>query len=233
MKETYYEIDDKKFQQLAKNWYTQKTAWKMLRLLSWFFLLAGVASIVVVAGIAFQPPVPDIKIALMIAPMGFIPAFPLFCFAYVTKSQAVRQLGKPFTSMSRIFLVSDDSGFRFGYHDCYDFDRRGSALVHQIAYANIHHVEVDQDLHLFTVVGRTERVEYIDLSLNVIDYQFTSGQFGNRASFSFFLALENEQEFLDELKAHYVNIQFVQRGPRVKASELFHNTPRAGDGVSG
>ncbi len=70
MKETYYEIDDKKFQQLAKNWYTQKTAWKMLRLLSWFFLLAGVASIVVVAGIAFQPPVPDIKIALMIAPMG-------------------------------------------------------------------------------------------------------------------------------------------------------------------
>ncbi len=209
MNDKYYNIVQDKYAALIKSWYTQKWSWKMLHLLSWLFLLAGVTAIVGMTVMALQPPVPAGDAVWTMILGGVAMACPLFCFAYVTKTQAVRCVGKPYTAMRNPFLYSNRSGIQFGYHDCYDFKRANSMIVHQIAYANIHHVEMDRAQSLFTVVGRTERVEYEDVTTGRIAYEFTSGQFGDMASFSFFLALENEQEFFDDLKSYGVEIKYV------------------------
>ncbi len=209
MKETYYKIEESQFRKLTKRWYRKKKSWKMLNLLSWFFLLMGVAAIAFMAIQGLDPTVPDMEaVALMVA-VGIILSVVPFCLAFITKNQAIRHIGKPYSGMRKIFLYSNDSGFQFGYHNRYDFECDTSMIVHQIAYENIHHAEIDRAQSLFTVVGRTERVEYEDMAADRIAYQFTHGQFGDMASFSFFLALENEQAFFDELKAHGVDLQFV------------------------
>lgn len=209
MKETYYKVDEKQFAKLAKNWYTQKTSWKVLNAISWIFVLIGTAAIIFMSIQAADPTVPSIDARVLLVAGGIILAVLPYCFAYVTKSQAIWRMGKPYTSMKQIFLYTNEFGFQFGYHDCHDKKWAQSMIVHQIAYENIHHVEVDQKLKLFTVVGRTERVEYYDMAANRIAYIFTNGQFGDMATFSFFVCFENEQGFFDELKAHNVEIKFV------------------------
>ncbi len=209
MNDKYYTIDDEKYDALIKKWYTQKRSWKVLHLLSWFFVVAGVAAIVGMTVAALQPPVPAGTAVWTMIMGGAVMAFPLFIFAYVTKTQAVRCVGKPYTAMLRPFLYSNRSGIQFGYHDRYDFKWDNSMIVHQIAYVNIHHVEMDQQKHLLTVVGRTERVEYEDALAGIIAYRFTDGQFGDMANFSFFLAIEDEQAFFENLKANGVQIQYV------------------------
>lgn len=209
MKGTYYPINEKKFHQLAKSLYIHKPAWKILNLLSWFFLLIGVVPIVVMSIEAAQPTVPTTEAAVLIVVVGFVLAFLLLCIAFVIKNQAIRCMGKPYTSMGHMFLYSNYSGFQFGHRDLYHAKWPENMMVDQIAYENIHHVEVNQALQLFTVVGRTERVEYINMEEDRIAYEFTNGQFGDMASFSFFLAIENKQDFFDELKKHNVVIQFT------------------------
>ncbi len=209
MNEKYYKVDEKKFAELAKKWYTKKTSWKGLNLLSWAFFLIGTAAIIFMVIQSFDPTVPSLDARVLIIVGGVVLAVLPYCFAYVTKSQAIWRVGKPYTSMRQIFLYTDETYLQFGYHDRHDRKWAASMIVHQIQYPNIHHVEVDKAQSLITVIGTTERVEYSDMAANEIEYRFTTGQFGDKASFSFFEAFENEQGFFDELKAHNVEINFV------------------------
>lgn len=209
MNDRYYNVDSKKFRALAKAWYTQKKAWKWLSLLSWAFLLLGVAVIAASVYFAATLTVSDFMAVFTILCVGAFCAFLPFCFAYITRKQAIRHVGKPFSAMKEMFLYSNRSGIQFGYHDRYDRKWVNSMIVNQIAYENIHHVEVDQKNKLLTVIGRTERIEYIDMIADRIAYRFTNGQFGDKASFSFFICFENEEDFYDELRAHQVEIKVV------------------------
>ncbi len=207
MNERYYKVDKDKFGQLVKNWYRQKKSWKWLNVLFWAFMILGLVPLAIGIHNAMAPTVPSMDAFVLLITGGAIVSFPFYIFAYVTKSQAIRHVGKPFTSMRDIFLYSNRSGIQFGYHDRYDRKSAGSAIVHQIAYENIHHVEVDDTLKMVKVIGRTERVEYYNLFTNRIDYRFTDGQFGDMASFSFFLGIEDEESFFDELTSHGVKIE--------------------------
>ncbi len=208
MDEVYYEADETKFVALTKAWYRKKRSWKLLNLLSWVFLLIGAGAILFMTIMAFDPSVPSTAAFVLLLTAGLVLSCLPFCLAYVTKSQAIRHLGKPYTAMCHIFLCSGPVGFQFGYHDRYDCKWVGSMIVHQIAYENIHHVEVDKAHSLFTVVGRTERVEYMDMAEDRIAYRFTNGQFGDMAEFSFFLAFDGEADFFAQLNAHRVDIRY-------------------------
>ncbi len=210
MEEKFYKVNRKQFYRLAKNWYSQKKPWKYLCLLSWFFILIGVAAIVVMCIQAADPTVPSLDARVLLVLAGFILAVLPFIFAYVTQSQAKRILGKPYTGMQMMFLLTNRSGIQFGYHEKFNRKWRLNTMVDQIAYENIHHVELNQKSRLVTVVGRTERVEYINMQQDRIGYSFTDGQFGDMASFSFFLAIENEQEFWDELEKRGVKVTFTE-----------------------
>lgn len=209
MDSIYYKFDQQKFAKLAKSFYTQKKAWKLLNLLSWFFVLLGLVPIVGMSILAFEPDVPTWDASVLLITGGLVLSVLPFCFAYITRSQATRHLGKPFSTMQQMFLYSNDTGIQFSYHDRYDFKSAASIIAHQIAYDNIHHVEVDQTNQLVTIVGRTERIEYSDYIQDQIDYRFTNGQFGDKATFSFFRCFENEQIFFNQLKAHSVGIRFL------------------------
>lgn len=209
MNEKYYNVDSKKFRALTKAWYTKKKSWKWLSLLRWAFFLLGVAAIAAAVYFAMTLTVSDFMAVFTILCTGLICSFLPFCLAYVTKMQAIRHVGKPFSAMKEMFLYSNRSGIQFGYHDRYDRKWNNSMIVHQIAYENIHHVEVDQKYKMLTVIGRTERIEYIDMVADRIAYRFTNGQFGDTASFSFFICFENEGAFYDELRAHQVEIRVV------------------------
>lgn len=210
MKERYYKVDEEAFKKLTKKWYRKKKSWKWLNLLFWFFILLGVAAIVnTIVHILEPESISNPDIVLTFALCGSIFAFVPFMFAYVTKSQAIRRVGKPYTAMRDIFLYTNYSGLQFGYHDRYDFKEAESAIVNQISYTNIHHVEVNETEHMVTVIGTTELVEYENLITGRTRFEFTSGQFGDMASFSFFNCFEDIQAFYDELKAHDVKIEFI------------------------
>lgn len=209
MNQTYYKVDEKKFAELAKKWYTKKPAWKKLLVLTWAFILLGTFAIVFMSIQAADPTVPDLDARVLLVTGGVVLAFLPYCFAYVTRSQAIWRVGKPYTSMRRIFLCTNETHVQFGYHDRHDQKWAASMMVHQIQYQNIDHVEVDKAQGMITIVGKTERVEYSDMAANEVEYSFTKGQFGDKASFSFFEAFENEQSFFDVLKAQNVAINFV------------------------
>ncbi len=209
MNERYFKVDKDKFGRLVKNWYRQKKSWKWLNVLFWAFMILGLVPLAIGIHNAMAPTVPSMDAFVLLITGGAIVSFPFYIFAYVTKSQAIRHVGKPFTSMRDIFLYSNRSGIQFGYHDRYDRKSAGSAIVHQITYENIHHVEIVEAAKLVRVIGRTERIEYINMVENRIAYRFTNGQFGDMADFSFFMAFDDEQAFFDELKAHNITITKV------------------------
>lgn len=210
VKERYYKVNAQVFEKLAKKWYRKKKSWKWLNLLFWFFILLGVAAIVnTIVHILEPESLSNPDIVLTFALCGSIFAFLPFMFAYITKSQAIRRVGKPYSAMRKIFLYTNYSGLQFGYHDHYEFKKPQSAIVNQISYPNIHHVEVNEADHMVTVIGKTERVEYEDMITGRTRFEFTKGQFGDMASFSFFDGFEDIQAFYDELKAHDVKIEFV------------------------
>lgn len=209
MNQTYYKVDEKKFAELTKQWYTKKSTWKGLNILSWLFFLLGTGAIIFMAIQAADPTVPDLEARVLLVTGGVVLAVLPYCLAYVTKSQAIWRVGKPYTSMRRIFLCTNETYVQFGYHDRHDQKWAASMIVHQIQYENIDHVEVDKAQGMITIVGKTERVEYSDMAANEVEYSFTNGQFGDKASFSFFDAFENEQGFFDVLKAQNVAINFV------------------------
>lgn len=209
MEETYYQFDKKEFSRLTKKFCKKKKSWKMLNLLSWLFVAGGIAPIVIMSIAAADPTVPPGDAVYTMIMVGIAMSCLPFCLAYVTKNQTIRHLGKPYSVMRNMFLYTNKSGIQFAYHDRYHKKWPANTMCDQIAYENIHHVEVDQAQQLFTVVGRTERVEYINMQTNRIGFEFTNGQFGDMASFSFFLCFENEQKFFDILKEKGIEIRKV------------------------
>lgn len=127
----------------------------------------------------------------------------------IIRNCAKKKLGDPYESMSKMFLFSNYSGIQFGYHDRYDKKSKTSAIVHQIVYANIHSVDVNEQKYMVTVYGGIERVEYDDLMANRIAYSFTNGQLGDRGSFSFLLCFDNQEAFFNNLREHDVKVNFV------------------------
>ncbi len=209
MDERYYKVDGKRFLQLAKLYCKTKKGWKPLMVLHWVLILIGAAAIIFGIHSALEPTVPDIDAVVLLITAGFILAILPFCFAYVTRTQAFRVIGKPYSYMRRPFLCTTPSGIQFGYHDFYNTKWPANVTVHQIAYENVHHVEIVEAAKLVRVIGRTERIEYINMVENRIAYRFTNGQFGDMADFSFFMAFDDEQAFFDELKAHNITITKV------------------------
>ncbi len=209
MNERYYKANGKQFAQLKKNWCKAKKAWKGMSILFWCVMVLGLVPVAAGVYNAVQPTVPSVDAFVLLIVGGVVVAIPIYLIAYLIRSQTMRILGKPYSAMQAIFLYSNRSGIQFGYHDRYDRKWMKSAIVHQIAYENIHHVEVDDTYKLLTVIGRTERVEYSNLDTGREAYRFTSGQFGDMASFSFFLCFEDEAAFFAELTAHGVKIEHI------------------------
>lgn len=206
----YYDMSDMKFRALLKKWCTGKKGWKPLCALSWLFAALGIAAIAGMTISAFDPTVPDWMARFTMILVGLVLAVVPFCLAYVTKNQTMRFLGKPYGNMRFVFLFANETGIQFGYHDAYIHNKYPlNRTVQQVAYPNIHHVEVNDQNQLITVVGRKEQIEYINMEEDRIAYQFTNGHYGDMAEISFFRALENEQEFLDDLKAHGVKIEYT------------------------
>ncbi len=204
-----YFFDKEQFKKLTVKWCRKKKAWIWLNLLAAIFALIGIGAMAFMLYQAMDPVVPSLDARILIMVGGLVLAVLPFIFCYVTRTQAIRVLGKPFSVMRRMFLISNDSGFMFGYHDNFDRKYLNSAIVHQIAYSNIHHVEIDRAQQLFTVVGTTERVEYQNISTLRERYSFTSGQFGDMASFSFFTCFENAEDFYRRLSDNGVYIEYV------------------------
>lgn len=207
MNEKYYKVDEKSFKKLTKKWYVKKKNWKLLNLLHWVFIALGIGFIAYMIFQAMDPTVPDLEAQILIITVGLVYASFPFILAFVTANLARRYVGKPFATMRSIFLSTGQWGIRFGYHDCNDRVSAESAIVHQIPYESIHHVELNQADSMITVVGRTQRLEYENLVSGETRFEFTKGQFGDMAEFSFFNCFENQQAFFDELKARNVKIE--------------------------
>lgn len=207
MEERYYKVDETVFKKLTKKWYRKKKNWKLLNLLHWIFIALGIGFVAYMIFQAMDPTVPDMEAQILIITVGLVYASFPFILAFVTANLARRYVGKPFATMRSIFLSTSQWGIRFGYHDCNDRVSAESAIVHQIPYESIHHVELNQADSMITVVGRTQRLEYENLVSGETRFEFTKGQFGDMAEFSFFNCFENQQAFFDELKARNVKIE--------------------------
>lgn len=206
MKDTYYQFDEDKFRSYTKEYYTQKPEWKRKHLIAViFFTLAAVVAVVPALSYGFE----DLVGFFAILATCVIFALVILSIGAIIRNQAKTKLGKPYECMGRMFLFSNPSGIQFGYHDRYDHKNETSAIVHQIAYPNIRWVDVNEQKHLVTVYGSTERVEYENLMTNRIAHSFTDGQLGDRGSFSFFLCFDDQEAFFNNLKEHYVKVNFV------------------------
>lgn len=206
MKEIHYQFDEQKFHKYTKEYYTQKPEWKSKKvIIVTFYIIAAVITFVP----AISYGIKDLIGFFIIFAASFIFGLVALSISAIIKNWAKHKLGKPYEGMSKMFLLSNYSGIQFGYHDCYDDKNENSAIVHQIAYTNIHSVDVSEQKHLVTIYGSTERVEYNDLMANRISHSFTNGELGNRGSFSFFLCFDKQEAFFDNLKAHNVKVDFV------------------------
>ncbi len=206
MKETYYRFEEEKFKKYIQEYYMQKPEWKKRNAL-------GVAFFVIAALIFIVPAalygVKDLVGFLAILATGFLFGLLVLSIGALIRNHATHKYGAPYECMSKPFLLSNYSGIQFGYHDRYDQKSKTSATVHQIAYSNIHSVDVSEQKHLVTVYGRIERVEYEDLMTARVRHSFTNGQLGDRGSFSFFLCFEDQEAFFDQLKEQHVKVNFV------------------------
>lgn len=117
--------------------------------------------------------------------------------------------GQTLEFVENMFLFSNYSGIQFGYHDRYDQKNGNSAIIHQIAYRNIHSVDVNEQKHLVTVYGGIERVEYDNIMTNRIADNFTDGELGNRGSFFFLLCFDDQEAFFSNLKKHQVKVNVI------------------------
>lgn len=206
MKETYYQFDDQKFKKCIKEYYMQKPEWKKKNAVGIsFFVIAALLTVVPAAVYGVKDPVGFFAILAV----GFIFGLIIAPIGAIIRSRGTWKYGKPYECMTKPFLFSNYSGIQFGYHDRYDQKNKTSAIVHQIAYSNIHSVDVSEQKHLVTVYGSIERVEYEDLMTNRITHSFTDGQLGDRGSFSFFLCFDEQDAFFDNLKEHNVKVNFV------------------------
>lgn len=206
MNGTYYQFDKQKFQKYTKEYYTQKPEWKKKKpIIVFFYILAAV--------ITFAPAIyygtKDLVGLLIIFATSLIFGLIALSIGAIIRNCAKNKLGAPYESMSNMFLFSNYSGIQFGYHDRCDQKNRTSAVVHQIAYPNIHSVDVSEQKHLVTVYGGIERVEYDDLLTDRIRNSLTDGQLGDRGSLSFFLCFDDQEAFFNNLKEHHVKVNFV------------------------
>lgn len=206
MKETYYQFDEQRFQKYTKEYYTQKPEWKRKK---WIVLLFYILAAVITFAPAIYYGTKDLVGLLTIFAASLIFGLIALSIGAIIRNCAKHKLGKPYEGMSRMFLFSNYSGIQFGYHDRYDPKSEASAIVHQIAYPNIHSVDVSEQKHLVTVYGGIERVEYYDLMADRIAHSFTNGQLGDRGSFSFFLCFDNQEAFFSNLREHNVTVNFV------------------------
>lgn len=206
MNETYYQFDEQKFRKYTKEYYTQKPEWKKKR---WIIVLFYIIAAVITFAPAMYYGTKDLVGLLIIFATSLIFGLIALSIGAIIRNCAKKKLGDPYESMSKMFLFSNYSGIQFGYHDRYDQKSKTSAIVHQIAYANIHSVDVNEQKHMVTVYGGIERVEYDDLMANRIAYSFTNGQLGDRGSFSFLLCFDNQEAFFNNLREHNVKVNFV------------------------
>lgn len=206
MKETCYPFDEQKFRQYTKEYYTQKPEWKKKKVIVMIFYILAV--VITVAPAMYYGTTDMVGLLIIFAASAIFGLIALSIGAII-RNCAKHKLGKPYEGMSKMFLLSNYSGIQFGYHDRYDQKSATSAIVHQIAYANIHSVDVSEKKHMVTVYGSIERVEYDDLRSNRIAFSLTNGQLGDRGSFSFLLCFDNQEAFFANLREHHVKVNFV------------------------
>lgn len=206
MKETYYQFDKAQFKKYAKAYYAKNPDWKKKNAAAMLVVALGIAVMVVPPAFFITE---DIVIALAFLVCGVIFGSIPLIVGIIMQKKAQHKFGQPFDGMCKMFLFSNYSGIQFGYHDKYDKKSQTSAIVYQIAYPNIHSVDVNKNEHKVTVYGAIERVDYDDLMAERIRGSLTKGELGDRGSFAFFLCFDKQEEFFENLKEHKIRVNFV------------------------
>lgn len=201
MKEQYYEFDMQAFHSCARQYYREKQGWKNRKLLCAFI---GAIGVLILAGPQIFLPVEDLVSRALLAGLSIIcSAFP-FSICYVLWQRGIRKYGDPFVKMRNVFLYTNASGIQLGYHDGYDRKNPESMQVYQIAYSNIAQVKIEGKR--ITVCGTVELVEYENGRTGRIKNSYTSGQWGDFASFSFFDCFSPRELFLEVLKEKGIKV---------------------------
>lgn len=202
MKEQYWEFDQKAFKEIADRLCNEKTGWKILKVVSLLFGIAGMLSLV---GPQMTVSGQDLEGRVILLGAGIIMGCIFFLLGWLTWTLGKRKFGDPFTSMREVFLYANESGIQFGYHDTRDPRNPRSMQVWQIAYSNIARVNRKEDL--VTVTGRVELVEYQDMTANRIKSSYTKGQLGDMGAFSFPDCILKEESFWAELEKREIPVE--------------------------
>ncbi len=206
--ECYYRFANGEFKKLTKKWLNKKTKWKKYKLCICILTVTAILLFgLCIYSIGKPTNYQEAAIIGIAAAVGAILAiFPILA-AVTVYFQGIKKIGDPFANMSRMFLFTNYSGIQFGYHDKVKGKNPEAMNVWQIAYKNIQWVNIDTRQRLITVYGRTEMVEFADMSTGRVARKFTSGQFGEFGSFSFFDCFDKREQFLQALRENGVKIQ--------------------------
>ncbi len=201
--EKYFKYNKKLKDQMVKKWINSQKSWRVRKNIAGVLFVLGVLIIVsfclVVTigtkGADVGATVGNLAIAFGTGLIfGCIPIF----VGQAVYIKGKRKFGEPYISMTNEFLFINDSGFQLGFHNTAN-KLNQSMDVYQIANENITRIYYDQDLNLLTIIGSAELIAYDDLSIKRINYANSQRKFYNNSPFSFILAFDEQQEFLDEI----------------------------------
>lgn len=201
----YYKYNSKLKKQLLSKWLNSQKKYRTSRIITYiFYTIAIIVCIGCCVFVTLKATDVGQSKVLSFTTIGLLVgivfgSIPL-AIGQVVINKSKNEYGRPYCRMTREFLYVDDKGIQYGYHNT-ENKHTASMDVYQILYKDINRVIYDETYNIVTIIGCGELISYDDYSAGRINRNQSGRKFYGDSCYSFILAFEDQNEFLDLLNS--------------------------------
>lgn len=199
----YYKYDPRLKKQMLSKWLNSQKKYRTCRVIGYIFYAVAIAVCVACClFVSLQSNATGQPTALSFTAIGLLVgivfgSIPL-AIGQVIINRSKNECGRPYCRMSKEFLYVDDRGIQFGYHNTQN-KYTASMDVYQISYEDLNRFNYDETHNIVSIMGCGELIAYDDYSTGRINRNLSGRKFYSDSWYSFILAFEDQEEFLELL----------------------------------
>lgn len=200
----YYRFIPKLKNQMLRKWLNSQRKYKGCRMIAYIFYTIGyvVFACFVLLFVVLSLDLPaDTRFTNILLGIGagFILGFIPWIIGNSIHNKAQKEYGRPYCRMKREFLYSDDEGIQFGYSNT-ENKYTASMDVYQILYKDITGIRFDERFNMVYIRGEGALIVYDDYANGRIHHALSDRRFYSDTEYSFILAFEEQEEFINLVK---------------------------------